>query len=170
MAAGRDVLFDIDWQGFRQVQQKLPQDLVGVFLLPPSLVELERRLRGRGTDSEAEVAKRMAAARAEISHWDEFDHVLVNDDLDATVAQVRAILHAARSMRQRQPGLPGFVAGLLAPGRGQGGDAEHLLLMAHHPAGQLQRRIAIIGIGGGQGLGQQVTREGGGGGLLELAD
>ncbi len=116
MAAGRDVLFDIDWQGFRQVQQKLPQDLVGVFLLPPSLVELERRLRGRGTDSEAEVAKRMAAARAEISHWDEFDHVLVNDDLDATVAQVRAILHAARSMRQRQPGLPGFVAGLLAPG------------------------------------------------------
>ena len=116
LASGRDVLFDIDWQGFRQVQQKLPQDLVGVFLLPPDMAELERRLRGRGTDSEAEVAKRMAAARDEISHWDEFDHVLVNDDLAATVAQVRAILHAARSTRVRQPALAGFVAGLLAGG------------------------------------------------------
>ena len=116
MAAGRDVLFDIDWQGYRQVKEKLPQDLVGVFLLPPDMAELERRLRGRGTDSEAEVAKRMAAARGEISHWDEFDHVLVNQDLAATVAQVRAILHAARSARARQPGLAGFVAGLLAAG------------------------------------------------------
>ena len=116
LASGRDVLFDIDWQGHRQVKQQLPADLVGVFLLPPGMAELERRLRGRGTDSEAEVAKRMAAARAEISHWDEFDHVLVNDDFAATVAQVRAILHAARSTRARQPALSGFVAGLLAGG------------------------------------------------------
>ncbi len=114
LRAGRDVLFDIDWQGHRQVKARLPQDLVSIFLLPPSLAELERRLRGRGTDSEAEVAKRMAAAQAEISHWDEFDHVLVNDDFAGTVEQVRAILRAARSARRRQPGLEGFVAGLLA--------------------------------------------------------
>ena len=114
LGRGRDVLFDIDWQGHRQVRQTLPGDMVSIFLLPPSMAELDRRLRGRGTDSEAEVARRMAAARAEISHWDEFDHVLVNDDFAGTVEQVRAILRAARSERLRQPGLGAFVAGLLA--------------------------------------------------------
>jgi len=114
LAAGRDVLFDIEWQGHRLLRAALPGDVVGVFLLPPSLPELERRLHGRGQDSDAEIARRMAAARDEIAHWDEFDHVLVNEDFSATVAAVRAILHAARTARARQPWLPGFVAGLLA--------------------------------------------------------
>jgi guanylate kinase len=92
----------------------LPEDVVGVFLLPPSLPDLEARLRGRGQDNEVEIARRMAVAREEITHWAEFDHVVVNRDFDATVAQVRAILHAARSERRRQPGLAGFIAGLLA--------------------------------------------------------
>lgn len=113
LAAGRDVLFDIEWQGHRQLKAALPGDVVGVFLLPPSLAELERRLRGRGQDAEDEIARRMAAARTEMEHWDEFDHVLVNEDFAATVAATRAILHAARTHRQRQPWLAGFVAGLL---------------------------------------------------------
>lgn len=114
LAAGRDVLFDIEWQGHRQMKAALPEDVVGVFLLPPSLPDLEARLRGRGQDDEVEIARRMAVAREEITHWDEFDHVVVNRDFDATVAQVRAILHAARSERRRQPGMAGFIARLLA--------------------------------------------------------
>lgn len=114
LAAGRDVLFDIEWQGHRQLKAKMPEDVVGIFLLPPSLEVLEQRLRGRGQDTEEEVRRRMAVAREEIAHWDEFDHVLVNDDFAATVAAVRAILHAARTRRTRLPWLPGFVAGLLA--------------------------------------------------------
>ncbi|MCB4823245.1 guanylate kinase [Roseicella aerolata] len=110
---GRDVLFDIEWQGHRQLRQSMPADVVGIFLLPPSLRELERRMRGRGQDPEEEIAKRMEAARTEMQHWDEFDHVLVNDDFATTVAAVRAILHAARTHRTRQPWLAGFVAGLL---------------------------------------------------------
>lgn len=113
LSAGRDVLFDIEWQGHRQLRQKLPGDLVGICLLPPSMAELERRLRGRAQESDAEIARRLVAAKDEISHWDEFDHVLVNRDFDRTVAEVRAILHAARSTRARQPWLPGFVADLL---------------------------------------------------------
>lgn len=113
LSAGRDVMFDIDWQGYRQLRDKLPGDVVGVFLLPPSLPELERRLSGRGQDDAAEIAKRMAAARDEISHWAEFDQVLVNADFEATVAAVRSILHAARSERRRQPWLEDFVAGML---------------------------------------------------------
>jgi guanylate kinase len=114
LAAGRDVLFDIEWQGHRQMKAALPEDVVGVFLLPPSLPDLEARLRGRGQDSEVEIARRMAAAREEITHWEEFDHVLVNRDFAATVAEVRAILHAARSERRRQHGLAAFIARLLA--------------------------------------------------------
>ena len=114
LAAGRDVLFDIEWQGHRQMKATLPEDVVGIFLLPPSLPDLEKRLRGRGQDSEVEIARRMAAAREEITHWDEFDHIVVNRDFAATVAQVRAILHAARSERRRQPGMAGFIARLLA--------------------------------------------------------
>jgi guanylate kinase len=114
LAAGRDVLFDIEWQGHRQLRERLPEDVVGVFLLPPSLAVLEQRLRARGQEDEAEVMRRLAAARQEIAHWDEFDHVLVNDDFAATVAAARAILHAARTRCARQPALPEFVATLLA--------------------------------------------------------
>ena len=115
LEAGRDVLFDIEWQGHRQLRGKLPGDVVGIHLLPPSLAELERRLRGRAQESEAEIARRLDIARQEIAHWSDFDHVVVNRDFDRTVAEVRAILHAARSTRARQPGLPGFVADLLKP-------------------------------------------------------
>ena len=115
LEAGRDVLFDIEWQGHRQLRGKLPGDVVGIHLLPPSLAELERRLRGRAQESEAEIARRLDIARAEIAHWSDFDHVVVNRDFDRTVAEVRAILHAARSTRARQPWLPGFVADLLKP-------------------------------------------------------
>jgi len=113
LAEGRDVLFDIEWQGHRQLRQKLPEDVVGIFLLPPSMEELERRLRGRQQENEAEIVKRLAIAREEMTHWSDFDHVLVNRDFDRCVAEVRAILHAARTTRGRQPWLPGFVDSLL---------------------------------------------------------
>jgi guanylate kinase len=113
LAAGRDVLFDIDWQGHLQLRAALPGDVLGLYLLPPSLAELERRLTARGQDGPAEIARRMAAARDEIAHWNEFDHVLVNRDFAETVAEVRAILHAGRSHRSRQPWLPDFVRALL---------------------------------------------------------
>ena len=113
LAAGRDVLFDIEWQGHLQLRERLPGDVVGVHLLPPSMAELERRLRGRAQESEAEIARRLEAARDEIAHWTDFDHVIVNRDFDRTVAEVRAILHASRTARTRQPWLPGFIAGLL---------------------------------------------------------
>jgi guanylate kinase len=113
LAEGRDVLFDIEWQGHRQLRARLPGDVVGVFLLPPSLAELERRLRTRAQDTEAEIARRMAAAREEMAHWDEFDHVLVNADFERTVAEARAILHAARTARARQTGMGAFVGELL---------------------------------------------------------
>jgi guanylate kinase len=115
LAAGRDVLFDIEWQGHLQLRAKLPEDVLGIHLLPPSMAELERRLRGRAQESEAEIARRLDVARAEIAHWLDFDHVLVNRDFDRTVAEVRAILHAARSSRVRQPWLAGFVEELLRP-------------------------------------------------------
>ena len=110
LAAGRDVVFDIDWQGHLSLRQKLPADVVGVFILPPNVAALETRLRARGGDAEAEIQRRMRVARDEINHWPEFDHVVVNDDLEAATAKVRAILHAARSATRRQPGLADFVA------------------------------------------------------------
>jgi guanylate kinase len=113
LAEGRDVLFDIEWQGHRQLKASMPADVTSIFLLPPSMAELERRLRNRGQDSEAEIEKRMAAAKEEIAHWAEFDHVLINQDFAATVAEVRAVLHAARSTRARQPDMAGFIQGLL---------------------------------------------------------
>ena len=113
LAEGRDVLFDIEWQGHRQLKASMPADVTGIFLLPPSMEDLERRLRNRGQDSDAEIVKRMAAAREEIAHWDEFDHVLINQDFAATVAAARAVLHAARSTRARQPGMAGFIKDLL---------------------------------------------------------
>ncbi len=112
LAAGRDVVFDIDWQGHRQLRAALPGDVVSVFVLPPSLAALESRLRGRGADDEAEIARRMRAAHAEIGHWHEFDHVVLNDDLPAAIEAVRAVLAAARLATPRQTGMADFVASL----------------------------------------------------------
>ena len=109
LAAGRDVVFDIDWQGHRQMLAALPQDVVGLFILPPSRAELERRLRGRGQDSDAAIARRMAEAQPEMSHAPEFHHVLVNADFAVAVAETRAVLHAARLMRSRLTGLETFL-------------------------------------------------------------
>jgi guanylate kinase len=116
LASGRDVVFDIDWQGYRQVRQSLPGDVVGLFIMPPSLIELEARLRTRGSDSEAEIQRRMATAEAEISHVREFDYLLVNHELDVAVAQTRAVLEAARLAMARQTGLDAFTRAL-AEGR-----------------------------------------------------
>jgi len=112
LAGGRDVLFDIDWQGMQQLAANARADLVSLFILPPSLAELERRLHGRGQDSAEVIAGRMARAQDEISHWPEYDYVLVNHDLDATVADARAIVQAERLRRPRRPGLAELVAGL----------------------------------------------------------
>ncbi len=109
---GRDVLFDIDWQGTQQLEQSARDDLVRVFILPPSLAELERRLRERAQDSGAVVNGRMARAWDEISHWAEYDYVIVNADLDETLTGLRAILAAERLRRTRQKGLAKFVTGL----------------------------------------------------------
>jgi guanylate kinase len=110
---GHDFLFDIDWQGTQQLYQKLETDVVRVFLLPPSIDELRRRLTGRGTDSADVIAARMERARGEISHWDGYDYVVVNDDIDLCFAKVREILHAERMKRARQTGLIGFVRELM---------------------------------------------------------
>ena len=112
---GQDYLFDIDWQGTQQLYQKLERDVVRVFLLPPSIDELRRRLTGRGTDSAEVIAARMERARAEISHWDGYDYVIVNDDIDQCFAKVREILDAERMKRARQTGLIGFVRELMQP-------------------------------------------------------
>ena len=106
---GRDFLFDIDWQGTQQLYQRMEVDVVRVFLLPPSIEELEQRLRSRRTDSEDVIAGRMARARSEISHWDGYDYVVVNDDIDACFEKVRGILEAERLRRARQTGLVDFV-------------------------------------------------------------
>ncbi len=109
LADGRDVLFDIDWQGWRQIRAALPDDCVGVFVLPPSIAALRSRLDTRASDDAAEIVRRMAAARSEIAHWQEFDHVLVNDRLEACLADLRAILYAARTVTRRQTGLANLV-------------------------------------------------------------
>ena len=113
LKAGQDFLFDIDWQGTQQLFQKAETDVVRVFLLPPSLDELRRRLTSRGTDSAEVIAGRMARAQAEISHWDGYDYVVVNDDIDACFAKVVQILAAERMRRARQTGLIGFVRELM---------------------------------------------------------
>lgn len=112
LAEGRDMLFDIDWQGTQQINEKAENDLVRVFILPPSTMELERRLRRRAQDSEDVVARRMDEASAEMSHWQEYDYVIVNHNVDASLAQVRAILAAERLKRSRQIGLGEFVKAL----------------------------------------------------------
>ncbi|TAG20181.1 MAG: guanylate kinase [Rhodobacterales bacterium] len=112
MEAGTDTVFDIDWQGGQQIAQAMRDDVVSVFILPPSIAELDRRLRSRGQDSDEVIAGRMAKSRDEISHWAEYDYVLVNDDLDQTFDRLTAILTAERLRRERQPQLSAFVRAL----------------------------------------------------------
>lgn len=115
MESGRDTLFDIDWQGGQQVRNSsLGKDVISIFILPPSIVELDRRLRARGQDSDTVIEDRMRKSRDEISHWAEYDYVLVNEDLDATEDRLRSIIAGERLRRDRQPALNDFVRGLNA--------------------------------------------------------
>lgn len=132
LAEGRDVLFDIDWQGTRQIKQAMPEDVVGIFVLPPSMAELRSRLERRAEDKPEVIRRRLANARDEITHWDEYDYVLVNEDIEVTLGATRTILDAERDRRRRpprmtadaadryrrdrQPDLPRFVATLLDEG------------------------------------------------------
>jgi guanylate kinase len=114
LAKGRDVLFDIDWQGTQQLREKARTDLVSVFILPPSIPELEKRLHKRAQDDYETIHRRMAKASDEMSHWAEYDYVVINRDIDQAFAEVKAILSAERLKRERQPGLSDFVRGLQA--------------------------------------------------------
>ncbi len=114
LTEGRDVLFDVDWQGARQLYMGRESDVIRVFILPPSGKTLAERLHRRGQDSESVVQRRMASAAAELSHWREYDYVIVNDDLDLALSQLRAILTAERLKRERQVGLETFVSRILA--------------------------------------------------------
>ena len=114
LRAGRDVLFDIDWQGTQQLREKARDDLVSVFILPPTVKELHRRLQRRAQDSRAIIVSRMAKAADEMSHWPEYDYVIVNRDIDDAFGQVRAILAAERLKRERRIGLSSFVRALQA--------------------------------------------------------
>jgi guanylate kinase len=113
LAEGRDILFDVDWQGAAQLAASSGDDLCRVFILPPSAATLEQRLKGRGKDAPEVVAQRMAGAASEIRHWVEYDYIVVNDDLDVALAQLRAILAAERLKRRRQLCLADFVDGML---------------------------------------------------------
>jgi guanylate kinase len=114
LKAGRDILFDIDWQGTQQLQAAMGEDLVTIFILPPSMAELERRLHTRGTDSEEVIASRMDRASGEISHWPEYQYVLVNRDTAECLSEVRSIVAAERLKRTRQIGLVTFVRELVS--------------------------------------------------------
>jgi len=114
LAAGRDVLFDIDWQGTKMLRKAVRGDMASVFVLPPSIPELERRLHTRAQDDDETIRRRMAKAADELGHWDEYDYVVVNRDLDQAFAEVAAILAAERLKRERQSGLSDFVRGLQA--------------------------------------------------------
>jgi guanylate kinase len=114
LADGCDVLFDIDWQGAQQLYQEAGPDVVRVFILPPSIEELERRLHSRAQDSDEVIADRMSRAKAEIGHWDGYDYVLINDDVEGCFEKVSQILTAERMKRRRQKGLIGFVRDLAA--------------------------------------------------------
>ncbi|QDB99344.1 guanylate kinase [Mesorhizobium sp. 8] len=113
MAEGRDMLFDIDWQGAKQLKEKMRGDIVSVFILPPSMAELKARLKRRAEDQEQVIETRLKNARTEIEHWTDYDFVVVNDDLDRAFAEVRSIVSAERLRRDRRPGLFDFVSGLL---------------------------------------------------------
>jgi guanylate kinase len=112
LARGRDVLFDIDWQGTQQLRERARGDLVSVFVLPPSVPELERRLHSRAQDSDAVIRTRMAKVFDELSHWAEYDYVVINNDIERAFADVQSILAAERLKRERQTGLSTFVRGL----------------------------------------------------------
>lgn len=114
LAQGRDMIFDIDYQGTRQVRQRLQDDVVTVFILPPSFSELRNRLERRAEDAPETIERRLANARNEMQRWSEYDYVIVNDDLDESFRALQAILTAERLKRTRRTGLPGFVDGLLA--------------------------------------------------------
>jgi guanylate kinase len=114
LAAGRDVVADVDWQGAQQLAEKLPCDLLAVFVLPPSLDALRTRLLARAQDSASEVSTRMAKSAEEMSHWSEYDYVIVNHDIEESIAQAQAIVTAERLRRTRQIGLADFVRDLLA--------------------------------------------------------
>ncbi len=113
LAAGQDMLFDLDWQGALQIKEKMPADVVSVFILPPTMTELQSRLNRRAEDSADVIATRLANARSEIGHWREYDYVVVNDDLNRAFASVRAIVEAERLRRDRRHGLFDFVSTLL---------------------------------------------------------
>ncbi|MBP1860750.1 guanylate kinase [Rhizobium herbae] len=113
MSQGQDMLFDIDWQGAQQLQEKMGGDVVSIFILPPTMAELQSRLHRRAEDSEEVIATRLANSRAEIEHWLEYDYIVVNEDLDSAFASVQAIVEAERLRRDRRPGLFEFVNGLL---------------------------------------------------------
>lgn len=113
MSEGHDMLFDIDWQGARQLQEKMPADVVSVFILPPSLAELKSRLHRRAEDSDAVIEQRLENSREEMQHWRDYDYVVINDDLDRAYSAVRSIVLAERLRRDRRPGLFDFVSGLL---------------------------------------------------------
>lgn len=120
ISSGRDVIFDIDWQGGQQVRNSgMAEDVVSIFILPPSIAELESRLRSRAQDSEEVIAARMQKSRDEISHWAEYDYCLINHDLDTAEEQLRAILTAERLKRSRQPGLMTLVRDLNAEFEGR---------------------------------------------------
>jgi guanylate kinase len=114
LAAGRDVLFDIDWQGTQQLREKADRDLVSVFVLPPSAADLEQRLHSRAQDDDAVIRTRMSKAADEMSHWPEYDYVVINSDIARAFAEVQAILAAERLKRERQTGLSEFVRRLQA--------------------------------------------------------
>jgi guanylate kinase len=117
LGQGRDVLFDIDWQGAQQLREAAADDMVGVFILPPSLDELSRRLRTRAQDTDETVRYRMTQVAADVTHWPEYDYVLINSDFEQSVRAVRAILAAERMRRKRQPGLTEFVKQFRKPPR-----------------------------------------------------
>jgi len=114
LSAGRDMLFDLDWQGTQQIRERAREDLVSVFILPPSVPELERRLHSRAQDDDATIRGRMAKAGDEMSHWAEYDYIVINHDIDRSLNEVRSILAAERLKRERQIGLTAFVRGLQA--------------------------------------------------------
>jgi guanylate kinase len=127
LAQGRDIIFDIDWQGTQQLKARDSKDVVSVYILPPSLIELESRLRARGTDAPEIIADRMSRAASEISHWGEYDYVLVNDDFDACLEEIRSILRAERLRRSRcKSYLSAFVRDMLAQGVSAPAPVPHL--------------------------------------------
>ncbi|TFV75192.1 guanylate kinase [Bradyrhizobium frederickii] len=112
LSSGQDVLFDIDWQGTQQLREKARADVVSVFILPPSAADLEKRLHSRAQDSDEVIRKRMSRASHEMSHWAEYDYIVINHDVDEAFAEVQSILKAERLKRERRIGLVGFVRGL----------------------------------------------------------